>query len=153
MKSMTMGDFVALVQEDGEWLGGATLAREIAFHIPDSESIAGWLWMERRKATSWDSCKEESGQLAILGERHFLLVQVTEKNDAAYVSVESTPLGRLRSVRTYSHGEENGGGFTLDFAGPVFEGHSGSEIRYSSDRNWPAEGVAEFLSAVARVRR
>lgn len=161
MQRMTKTEFLSLVasNEDDAWPGGEALARALALHIPDAESIAGWMWLDREQLTPSRRLLQRYGQAGIVGDRHFFLLHLMMglSMDPTSVQVQSAPMGRLRAVRTKTFSDGRGS-FTLDFAGPVFEGNyrdiARNEVSFSWGEGEPDEEiVTAFLAAIAEVRK
>ena len=154
---MTRADFLDLVKSGdlSSWPAGPVLAAALDLHIPHDESIGGRLWFDGMEPEPWGGRRWR--RLGVAGSRFFYLVSITRANDGpTSVLVQSTPMGRLRALRTTTDGD-GVGRLTLDFAGPVFEQHEltdeENQLQYREDEGWPSKEAADFLAALRDVRR
>lgn len=156
MKAMTRDEFISFVSQtpDGEWTAPREIARYLSMHIPPAEQVLGWLRLDANGRTN----PKLFGVFVILTEHHFLRVQacVDELQHAVDVTMESVPLGRLRSIRSRAN-TAGAGVVILDFAGNILRGGSGDadgdQIVIRIEKEGPAAAVSEFLEALASVRK
>jgi hypothetical protein len=156
---MKKDDFLHLVRSN--WTAGDLVAAELSLHLADIDDVLGWLCLERSVPgkNAWSDPDGPTNEwFAILTNRFFLITHCQQSmRHGASAWVDSAPMGRLRAVNSYNHGNGHGG-FTLDFAGPVFSLNAAfiadrSLIRLAVDGGWPSDEVRAFLTAVTQARR
>lgn len=152
-------DFLEIVK--ATWVAGSLLGVELALHLGESDNVLGALCLKRRepKRDGWSYDDHEKEEwFAVFSARLFLIThgKSSDKSGSA-AFVDSAPLSRLRSVRTWSH-DTGRGALTLDFAGPVFTFSPAScgaadTINYDMETGWPTADLQAFLAALATARR
>lgn len=156
---MSAEELLALVRGEDRLGLGAALADELSLHLPPSESVHGRLCLEHGRATSHGFALAHSDVLAetwlFLTGRHLVrtaLEQAQGSSGHPTVEVGSSPLGRLRGVKTRreSFGQWR---LLLDISGPAFGAEYEAPISFHGKDSAPDAEARAFLTALAAVRR
>ncbi|TNF28000.1 MAG: hypothetical protein EP329_18630 [Deltaproteobacteria bacterium] len=156
---MSAEELLAVVRREDRLGLGATLADELSLHLPPSESVHARLRLEHGPARSYGFAISDSDARAetwlILTERHLVRAHTSQALHAdgrPTIEVGSSPLGRLRGVKTRRDPDDRWH-LVLDLAGPTFGDEEVEPIRFWGEGDGPSPEARAFLAALATVRR